>query len=506
MANVPCTSRTTRTLRAASTLRPEGLGRRIVAGVSYKIAGTFARVALTLGSTALLARMLQPSDYGYVAMATIVTELAALFSTAGMPDTLVQRRRVARIQLDTVFWALTGIGLALGALISLLSLAAGAIFGEPAVGPVMLALGLTFPLNSLAAVPNVILTRMMDFRTEFFVGIASLAVRSMAAVIAAWQGMGVWSLVIGAYAGVLITLALTFAMYPFVPRLRFSPTYLRNSWRVSSAYLFGGLVYYISMNIDLLLVGRYWGASALGYYQNARALADELRARVAAPLAQTMFPAFSSAQADVAKLSELFMRGTRALATVIALGGALLSGLAPEVVEVLFGARWAQMVPMVSVFAVSAALRGATALASPLLNGANFPGLMLKQHLIGTALLALFVAVALPLGPNAVAVAAALAALYSLVPYFLTARVFRIRWQALGASVWPPVVAGMGCFVIVSLLREEVYHAMPVAAWRAVLLGAAGALAYVTVLGLLGRRHCREIGSLLQRIGRVRPT
>jgi PST family polysaccharide transporter len=497
---LPATSRTTRTLRAAAILRPEGLGRRIISGTGYKFGGTLVRTAMTIGSTAVLARMLQPSDYGYLAMATVVTELATLFSNAGMPDTLVQRRRVARIQLETVYWTMLGIGMALGTLISLVSLAAEAIFGEPAVGPVMFALGLIFPLNSLAGVSTVLLTRLMDFRTEFYISTVSLAVRSLAAIFAAWHGLGVWSLVIGTYTGVLVTLALTFAWYPFVPRLRFSAEYLRTSWRVSSTYLFGGLVYYASMNVDLLLVGRYWGATALGYYQSARSLADELRARVAAPLAQTMFPAFSSVQTDAPRMSEMLLRSTRMLAALIVMLGALLCSLAPEVVEVLFGPRWAPMVPMVRIFGASAALRGATALASPLLYAANLPGLMLKQHIIGTVLLIVFVAVALPLGVNAVAGAAALATIYVLVPYYVGARVFAIRWQDVAVALLPPAIGGLACYVAAALLREAILPFMHAAVSRALVLGAAGSLTYIATLSLLGAPHRRDIHTLLRRL------
>ncbi len=487
-------------VRRAFRLDASGLGRRIVSGASFKLGGTVARTVLTLGSTAVLARLLLPADYGYIAMATIVTELAGLFASAGITDTLVQRRRVTRIQFDTAFWALLGIGLGLGAIVAFISLWAGAIFGDPKVGPFVLALGFLFPINSLPAVSNVIMTRLMDFRAEFMVTTASLLLRSLAAIAAARFGMGSWSLVIGAYVGALATLVLTVSFFPFLPRWRFSRDYLRSTWRVSSTYLSGGLIYYVHLNVDLVLVSRYWGATSLGLYQNARALADELRARLAAPLAQTLFPAFSSVQDHAERMIDLFKRGSRVLAAVILLFGGVLSATSQEVVELLFGPRWLGMVPLIAMFGLSAGVRGATALASPLLNAGNRPGFALKHHLIGTVLVVLATVLALPHGIEAVAGALALCSLYALVPYSLAVKEFGFGFGAVLRIMLGPMAAALACVGGVLLLRRLCAPMELGLHLRLVLFGATGAAIYLAVLTLVAREHLHELAGLARRL------
>lgn len=486
----------------AFVLQAQGVGGRIVSGASYKLTGTVVRTVITLGSTAILARLLQPSDYGYLAMATIVTELAALFSTAGITDTLVQRRRVTRIQLDTAFWTLLAIGLTLAASVGLVSMAAGTLFGDAAVGPIVLALGLLFPLNALAAVPTVLMNRLMDFKAEFWIGNTSLLLRSLAAVVSALHGLGVWSLVVGAFVGVVVTTVGTFWRLPFKPRLRFSVFYLKSVWRVSSLYLGGGLVIYGNSCVDLLLVGRWWGAAALGLYQNARALGDELRARLAAPLAQTLFPAFSSVQSDGPRMADLFVRSSRVLAVAIMLPGALLSALSAEVVEILYGPRWSGMVPLLSLFALSAAIRGSTALASPLLNAANRPGLVLKQHAIGTVLLIIAAGIALPWGIHAVAAAVCLASLYTLVPFRLAAGVFGLSTGAVMGLLGRPALAAAVSWALVAALRAacEPLALGPLA--RLLGFGLFGVAIFGPALRVLAPAHWSELATLAKRLMR----
>ena len=491
-------------VQSAFTLHAHGLGARIISGVGFKLFGVFARTVLTLGSTAVLARLLLPADYGYLVMATIVTELAALFSSAGITDTLVQRKRVSRVEFDTAFWTLLLIGIALAGAVGLVSLGAGAIFGDPKVAPIVLALGLLFPVSSLVGVPNVVMSRLMDFKGEFYITTASLLIRSVAAIVAAKAGLGVWSLVVGAYTGSLVTLLLTFARYPFLPRLRFSTHYVRKSWRVSSLYLGGGLVYYVNMNADLLLVSRYWGAAPLGLYQNARALADELRARLAAPLAQTLFPAFSSVQTDTARMASLFIRGSQVLASVIMLLGSVLSATAQEVVELLFGQRWLPMVPLVAMFSLSAAVRGATALASPLLNAANRPGFVLKHHLTGTLLMIAAVVAVLPMGIEYVAAAVALTSLYSLVPYYFAVRTIGFTLRSVAQVMAGPMIAALSCVAAVSGMRHLCEPADFDVHQRLALFAAVGAGSYLAVLTLVAREHVREIISLTRQVLRRR--
>ena len=106
-------------VRSAFVLNSDDLGRRVVSGAGYKFLGIALRTAITIGSTAILARLLSPADFGYIAMATVITEFAGLFGAFGFTNVLIQRRVISRLQLDTVFWATLAVGIVL----------AGVVFG-----------------------------------------------------------------------------------------------------------------------------------------------------------------------------------------------------------------------------------------------------------------------------------------------------------------------------------------------------------------------------------------
>ena len=90
--------------------KPDDLGRSVAQGAALTFLGIGIRTAITFGSMAVLARLLTPADFGHVAMATVVTELAALFANFGFGAILIQRLRISRIQIDTMFWSACVLG------------------------------------------------------------------------------------------------------------------------------------------------------------------------------------------------------------------------------------------------------------------------------------------------------------------------------------------------------------------------------------------------------------
>ena len=150
------------------------------------------------------------------------------------------------------------------------------------------------------------------------------------------------------------------------------------------------------------------GASALGFYQNARSLTDEVRGRLAMPLQRVLFPAFSALQADQERLQRTVILSGRLLAAVIVPVGFGISAVADELVPVLYGPQWLDMISVLSMFGLSAAIRGSTAIASPLFNSRDHVGLSFRYNLIGTFITVVAILIAISLRDNAVSAAVAL--------------------------------------------------------------------------------------------------
>lgn len=487
-------------VRRSMRLSSNDLGRRVVNGATYTFLGIFLRTAMTLGSTAVLARLLTPADFGYIAMATVVTELAALFSNFGFSSLLIQRKVISRLHLDTVFWTSLALGVLLTLAVLALSFPSRWIFSDPLVGDLLMLLSLTFLIGNLSVVHQSILARLMQFRTTFWVSIGVVAIRILAAIGFASQGFGVWSLVAGAIAGSLAGVTLSALVVPYWPRLRFSSAYLMSTWRTSASYFGSGMLYYVSMNADLFLIGRSLGAGSLGFYQNARSLTDEVRARIAMPLQRVLFPAFSAMQTERARLQDSVRRSGRILAAIICPIGVGLAAVSEELVPVLYGEQWLPMVPILGLLGISAALRGSTAIASPLFNSQNRVGLALRYNIIGTVILLAGIVVSLPYGLNAVAATVAVSSLYSLVTFRAGLGLIGLNTRDAIRILGGPLIASLLMWGCIEIIRHWT------SGWTdrpALLLSAhvgTGAAAYAVLLHLVSPQYLNDFRDLAVRL------
>lgn len=442
-------------LRKAFVMDSRNMGGRVVSGASFQFLGIGLRTTITLGSTAILARLLAPADFGYVAMATVVTEFAALFANFGFNNLLIQRRMINRLQIDTVFWASAGLGAALAGIVFVASFFAGWLFTDPRVGELLRVLCITFLLSGLPTVPGVVLARLMHFRTEFWIQMISVALRTLVAIGFAYAGFGMWSLVAGAVGGAVLQSVLGFVAVPYLPRLRFHSTFLSSTWRTSSSYFGGGLLYYANMNLDLLLIGRQLGAAQLGYYQNARSLTDEIRSRIAMPLQRVLFPAFSAMQNERERLQQMVLRSSRMLAAVVIPLGVGVSAVAQELVPVLYGPKWLAMVPVISMFGLSAALKASTAIATPLFNSHDRVSLSLKYNIVSTTMMVFGIWLALPYGIETVSMAVVGISLYSLLPFRAAFGLIGLKNRHIAQVLGPPFLASLVFWIFVAFIRPH---------------------------------------------------
>lgn len=478
-------------VQRAFVLRPEGMGRRVATGAGFQFLGLALRTILTIGSTAILARLLLPADFGYIAMATVVTEFAALFGAFGFTNVLIQRRVINRVQLDTVFWATLAVGSALSLAVFLLSFAAGWLFADPAVGPILRFLCLNFVLGSLTAVPWVVMARLMRFRTEFWINIGTVIARISAAVGCALAGFGLWSLVVGALVGALTNAVLGFVNVPYRPRWRFQWTLISSTWRTSGSYFGGSVMYYLNTSVDLLLIGRQLGPTPLGYYQNARSLTDEIRARIATPIQHVLFPAFSALQSERERFQQLVIRASRLLAAVVIPVGVGVSANATNLVLVLYGEPWRPMIPVMAMFGISAAVRASTAIATPLFNAHDRVSLALRYNVLGTLLLIVGVYFALPWGIDGVAVAMAGASFYALVPLRRAFALIDLNARDITSVLGPPTLASAVMWLAIESLARWGGPSSPALGLFAHVV--AGALTYLLVLHLISRRYLQDL-------------
>ena len=454
---------------ASGGLDAERLRHQSVRGGAVTMAAQASKFILTVGATAVLARILEPADFGLFAMVTAVTNIIARLKDMGLTGATIQRAEISHSQISTLFWVNALFGVLLAAVTVLCAPLIAWVYGRPELIPVTAALAGTFVLGGLAVQHLALLRRRMRFGAQAAVEVVALATGIVVAVVAARAGWRHWSLVfmqLANAAALLISVWLVCRWRPGLPR--------RGSG-VRSMLAFGGnltaveLLLAMSRQADKLLLGWRCGAGALGYYSKAYQLLLLPIQQISLPITNVAITALSRLQHDPERFRSFYRQ---ALQITAALGMPLVVLMfvaAEDVVLTVLGNQWHATVPLFRLLA-PAALIGVLGVATAWLYVAlNQTHRQLRWTIISSSTLIVAVLIGLRWGPRGVATAFSLAVCALWLPgvaYCMATVPVRIRDVI--AAVWRPAGAAIAAGGLL-----HVYIVLVVPDWPRVLdLGA----------------------------------
>jgi O-antigen/teichoic acid export membrane protein len=423
-------------------------------------------------SVIILARLLVPEDFGLVASVGPIVAFVGLLQNLGLQQALVQRKDISDRQLNQVFWVSALVGLGSSVVVAALAPAIAAFYGDQRMLGITIASALPLLLGSIAAVPLALMNRHLQFGQLALNDVITAAAGLLAAAIAAWAGMGYWSLVLGPAVAAVVALAAAWQV------VRWTPS--RPDLKVDGDILsFGAnltgfnLVNFFSRNLDNILIGKYSGAIELGYYDRAYKLLLFPLQNITQPLTRVMVPLLSRIHEDKARFRDLYVRTNWLLAAVTMPGIAALTLTSEQVVALLFGPRWTAVAPIFAWLGIASLMQSVSSTTGWIFICQGKTKTMFHWGIYSSLTTVASFIVGLHWG--AVGVAAA----YAISGYVLRVPVLAVLVHRVG-----PVTAGdflimQGLFIVSSLLAWLAYLGLP-----ASLTGQSGLLAVALALCL----------------------
>jgi O-antigen/teichoic acid export membrane protein len=213
-----------------------GLKRQVASGFFWVAVAQFASRGLGYVTTLILAKLLAPSMFGLMGMAMLAINALALFQDIGFESALIYRRKDVDVASHTAFYTV----IVTSVLITILAIALAPViagfFRQPEVIPLLQVLSLTVLITSFGRVPLVLLSRELDFRRRLFPELTASVVASIAAIVLAFRGLGVWSLVWREIIRAVLVTALVWFVSPYRPRWQFSRAAASRAVQLRQAY------------------------------------------------------------------------------------------------------------------------------------------------------------------------------------------------------------------------------------------------------------------------------
>jgi PST family polysaccharide transporter len=434
-------------LPAASRSRRR-FGDTAVSGATVNLGGKLLGIVINFGSLAVLARLLEPADFGVVAMVWTVTAFLSVFSDLGLGLVTVQRPHVSQEQLSTLFWVNAGFGLLLGLITLALAPVLVWFYGDSRLLLATIALAAVFPLSALSVQHQALMKRNMRFRRLAVVRLAGKLAGAATGIAAALSGLGFWALVcqpLALAAGETIASWASMRWRPGPPRRCED---MRTMLGFGGRLTIHGVVGYLGNQLDKVLLGRFCGASVLGLYSVAYRLMMKPVALAGYSVGEAAIPAMSRAAPD-----QKAMRATyRRMFSLTCLWGlpVCLAGIlwTRDIVLTLLGDRWVETTAILRILFLAALPRMLCASTGWVYVAGGRPDRMLRWQLMWAPFAACAFVLGLPYGALGVAGAFALANWIAFVPCFA----YCFRGTAFAASdVVRPALAPALCSLFACL-------------------------------------------------------
>lgn len=338
---------------------------------------TFALSKLIVTLTTLaLARLLDPRDFGLVALGLLAVGVLTLLRDLGLGGALVIRQDLEGRQIGTVLTLILIMSAVTAGAVAASTPLVAAAMDEPRLETYLPALSLIVFFGGLSVFYDAFLQRRLEFRRRFVASVTGSIAYAGVSIPLALAGIGAWSLVAGIVANVG---ALSISLLLLTPE-RIRPAFDRDAARdvlgTSRGFLLQGGLAFIHQNVDYFVVGRMLGATPLGYYSLAYRLGELPYMGIADPVAKVTFPGFARMRHRGEDPGPAFLSTLRLVSLLTVPIGILMSAAAEPLVATILGSQWMPMVPLLQILGLWAAVRAVQATIAWLLNSIGQAGLM----------------------------------------------------------------------------------------------------------------------------------
>ena len=313
---------------------------KVLSGAIWKFAERIIAQVVSLVVSLIIARLLDPSEYGVVSIVTIFFTFANVIISGGLNTALIQKKNVDKEDYNTVFTISFIVAVGLYALAFFLAPLISRLYEQGALAEIIRVLGLSLPIYALKSVVCAYISATLQFRKFFWATIGGTIASAIVGIALAINGYGAWALVAQQLTNTLIDTIILFC----VTRLRLSFHITRN--RVKGLVGYGSRIMASSLlgvtitQTNPMFIGLKYSSASLSFYTYGKTFPDALSSSITYTISSVLFPALSKYQDDKEALlhyTRTYIKIASFVVFPVMLGFA---GVAGSFVRLFLGEKW----------------------------------------------------------------------------------------------------------------------------------------------------------------------
>nr|WP_081354923.1 lipopolysaccharide biosynthesis protein [Pluralibacter gergoviae] len=348
----------------------------------------FFKVTVQLVNLIYLAKIIPPSDYGLLALATIVVNFGILLRDLGTSSAVIQKENISYDLINAVFWLNIFVGF--GLMVALVSISGwfSQFYHQPELVSVIILLSLTFPMSSCASVHLALLERESSFKKVSFIEINSSLISVVVAIVLANMGYGVYSLVWQAIALNAISAIQLWICSEWRPKIIFKGWWgeIKKLLGFSVNVSLFNIVNYFSRNADTFFIGRYMNVFTLGNYNLAYRIMLFPLQSLTYVTSRSLYPVLSREQNDDNKSRDIYLN---CVFFILMISSPLMTGIAilsQPFVMLVFGSQWSIAAHILTWLAPTAIIQSVISTTGSVFMARGRSSLLFKLGVLGALL------------------------------------------------------------------------------------------------------------------------
>ena len=325
----------------------------LIEGVFYTGIGKYSSIFISLIVTAILARLLTPDDFGVVAIATIVITFFNMISEIGIAPAIIQYKNLTVKDTNNIFSLTVYI-----AIISTSVFIIGVpyivhIYANDALTDILQYLSISLFFAILNIVPNALFYKEKKFKLisirTFFIQLSV----GIISIIAALSGFGIYSLLIAPILSNFILFIVGVYFYPQKFTYKIEKEAINKIFSFSMYQFLFNIINYFTRNLDKLLIGKYIGMTALGFYEKSYRLMMLPLSNISSVLNPVLHPILSDFQFDKTEMEEKYTKIIQLLSYIGIFLTIIMFFGSKEIILIIFGEQWLEAVDVFQILSLS---------------------------------------------------------------------------------------------------------------------------------------------------------
>lgn len=353
-----------------------GVAKTLFKGTIYFAISKYSSLVINVIVTMTLSRLLQPADFGVVAIATAVIAFFDILSNAGIVPAIIQNKKLDKIDYSNIYSFTIYFSLILLAIFILIAYWLSAYYYKNILlFKLLLLLSCQLLFNTINLVPNALLLKEQQFRRIAIIHISSSIISGIVSVALALKEFGVYSIVVTPILTSFVSLVCFRLLVKKELEISFKPAVSSLKKIISfSIYQFSfNVINYFSRNLDKILMGKYLGMDTLGLYEKSYRLMMLPISNLTNVISPTLQPVLSNFQDKKDIISRTYISLSKILLTLGSVFCPLFFFGAEELIYLFFGSQWDGAVMIFKILSLSIIFQLLDSLSGSILQSTNSP-------------------------------------------------------------------------------------------------------------------------------------